>query len=254
MKERNALVIGIRNQESVCTAMAMEIKRAGYNIYATYEDEETFASVSRVAKDFGFRKIFKYDARKDEDLSQLAHTLKTEGILLDILVHGISYSTAAGARLNIPLTQVRWEEFTDAVRVGAFSLVELSGALLDRFREGASILTLSLRWSKTGVPGFNVVGATKAALESMVRGLAQSLGKAKGIRVNGLSPGFVHTHSLSRVGNSLSILEQEKNRSPLKRNVRKEEIASLGISLLTNSSITGMIYTIDCGVTIMDFL
>ena len=94
--------------------------------------------------------------------------------------------------------------------------------------------------------------AIKHREESIVRGLAQSLGKAKRIRVNGLSPGFVHSPSLSKVGNSLLILEREKNRSPLKRNVRKEEIASLGISLLTNSSITGMIYTIDCGVETME--
>lgn len=153
---------------------------------------------------------------------------------------------AAGTTSSPPTsTRRRWYG-------GAFSLVELSGALLDRFATGASILSLSLLWSRVAVPGFNVVGAAKAALESITRGLAQSLGKTKGIKVNGISPGFVLAPSLSKVGNTLAILEREKNRSPLSRNVRKEEIASLAVSLLTNSSITGMIYTIDCGVDIME--
>jgi len=252
MKNKNALIIGIRDEESICCAIAREIKRAGYDIYATYQDEATYEGVKRVADAIGIKKIFPYDARKDEDLQAFAEAVKREGIALDILVHGISYSTASGAKLDLPLVQVTWEEFTDAIRVGAFSLVEVSGRLLDVMKEGASILTISLRWSRVAVPNFNVVCAAKAALESMVRGLAQSLGKAKGIKVNGVSPGFVPTYSLSKVGNSLEILERAKNRSPLKTNVRKEDIASLAVSILENRSTTGMIYPVDTGVDITE--
>ena len=251
MESKNALIVGIRNEESLCYAIASEIKRAGYDIYATYEDEYTYADVSRVAKTMGIKKLFSYDARKDEDLEALASAIKKEGIILDTLVHGISYSTSEGAKPNLPLLDVTWEEFTDAIRVGAFSLAEISGKMLDVFKEGASILAVSLRWSKVAMPGFNVVGATKAALESIIRGLAQSLGSAKNIRVNGIAPGFVSTYSLSRIGNSLEILEQAKEKSPLKTNVRKEDVAGLAVSILENRSVTGMIYQIDAGVDIM---
>lgn len=251
MKDKNALIIGIRNEESLCSAIAAGIKKAGYNLYATYQDETTREGVQRVAEDLGIKKIFKYDARKDEDLESFTTAFKAEGVSLDILVHGISYSTAAGAKLNLPLIRVEWDEFTDAIRVGAFSLVEVSGRLLDVFKEDASILAISLRWSRVAMPNFNVVCAAKAALESIVRGLAQSLGKAKKIKVNGISPGFVPTYSLSKVGRRLEILEQAKARSPLKRNVTKEDVASLSVSILENNSISGMVYTIDTGVEIM---
>jgi enoyl-[acyl-carrier protein] reductase I len=251
MENKNALIVGIRNEESICCAIAKEIKRAGYDIYATYQDETTRESVSRVAEAMGIKKIFPYDARKDEDLEALTTAVKQEGISLDILVHGISYSTAAGAKLDLPLVDVTWEEFTDAIRVGAFSLAEVSGKLLEVLKEEASVLAVTLRWSKVAVPGFNVVGATKAALESIIRGLAQSLGTAKKIKVNGISPGFVNTYSLSKIGNSLDILERAKERSPLKTNVRREDIASLAISILEDASVTGMVYTIDAGVDIM---
>ena len=252
MAERNALIIGIRNSESLCTTIAAEMKRAGYTLYATYQDETTLGGVKEVAGDLGFRKIFKYDARKSEDLDAFVAAFKAEGVMLDALVHGISYSTVSGAKLNLPLVQVGWDEFTDAIRVGAFSLVEVSGQLLDTFNENASVLAVSLRWGRVAVPNFNVVCAAKAALESMVRGLAQSLGKAKKMKVNGISPGFVPTYSLAKVGNTLELLEKAREASPLKTNVRKEDVASLSVSLLENNSISGMIYTIDCGVEIME--
>lgn len=251
MKNKNALIIGIRNEDSICYAIAKEIKKAGYALYATYQDESTYEGVRAIADGLGIRKLFKYDARKDEDLEAFVQAVKDEEIQLDMLVHGISYSTAAGAKLNQPLITVTWEEFTDAIRVGAFSLVEVSGKLLDVMKEGSSILAVSLRWSSAAIPNFNVVCATKACLESIVRGLAQSLGNAKKIKVNGISPGFVPTYSLSKIGNSLEIIEKEKQNSPLKTNVMKEDIANLSVSIMENNSITGMVYTIDTGVKIM---
>ena len=251
MKTKNALIIGIRDEESICTAIATEIKRAGYTLYATYQDESTYDSVSRVANNLGIKKLFAYDARMDADLEAFTAAIRSQGIVLDLLVHGISYSTTSGAKLDLPLVAVGWEEFTDAIRVGAFSLVEVCGRLLDVFSEDASILALSWRWSRVAVPRFNVVGATKAALESIIRGLAQSLGNAKKIRVNGISPGFVGTYSLSKIGNRLDILAQAKEKSPLKTNVRQADIASLAVSILENRSVTGMVYTIDTGVDIM---
>ena len=251
MGKKNALVVGIRDEDSIVSAIAAEIKRAGYDIYATYHNESTYDRVSQVAEAIGIRKLFPYNARKDDDLEALLSAVKKEGITLDALVHGISYSTATGAKLDLPLVDVTWEEFTDAIRVGAFSLVEIAGGLVDVFRRDAAILAITLRWSQIAVPRFNVVGATKAALESIIRGLAQSLGHAKDIRVNGISPGFVSTYSLSKVGNRLEILEQAKAQSPLKVNVRKEDIASLAVSILENRSITGMIYPIDAGASIV---
>jgi enoyl-[acyl-carrier protein] reductase I len=251
MQQKNALVVGIRNADSVCTAIAQEMKRTGYHIYATYQDESTREGVSEVAERIGVEALWPYDARKDEDIDRLAETIRSAGVQFDALIHGISYSTAQGAKLHLPLVDVTWEEFTDAIRVGAFSLVDLSGRLLDNLKEDASLLTITLHWSQFAVPGMNVVGAAKAALESLVRGLAESLGKAKGIRVNAVSPGYLPTYSLSLIGNRLDILERAKDRSPLKATTRMEDVATLAVSLIENRSITGTVYPIDTGAAIM---
>jgi enoyl-[acyl-carrier protein] reductase I len=208
MNQRNVLIVGIRNQDSVCTAIAQEIKRAGYDIYATYQDETVYDSVNSVANSLGIKKLFKYDARKDEDLEQIAQAIKAEGILLDSLVHGLSYRTVPGAKLNQPLLNVSWDEFADAIRVEAFSLVELSGKLLDNFQEGASILAFTNHWSKIAIPNFNLLGSTKAGLESIIRGLAGSLGKFKKIKVNGISARYFDDDSLAQIGDTLAVSAQ----------------------------------------------
>jgi enoyl-[acyl-carrier protein] reductase I len=251
MNEKNALIVGIKTEKSVGTAIAQKLKGAGYNIYATYPDETVYEGVKSVADSLGINKLFKYDARKDEDLEQLAQAVKAEGILLDSLVHGTSYGTLAGANLHQPLLKVSWDEFADAIRVEAFSLVELSGQLLDIFQEGASILALTQRSSQVAIPNFNVLGSAKAGLESIIRGLAESLGKCKKIKVNGISPGYFDSDSLVQLGDSSELLERAKNRSPLKINVTQADLASLALSILENNSITGTIYTIDCGEEII---
>jgi len=248
---KNILIIGIRNEESTCFAIAKALKKKGYDIYATYLNEAAYPDMQRVADELGFKKVYRYDARKDEDLEAFTSALIQDGVKLDGMVHGIAYSAAQGARLGSYVMDMDWEDFADAIRVGAFSLVEVVGRLYDQLNPEASILTLTSRLSKVAVPGFNVVGAAKASLDSIVRGLAEDLGKLKKIRVNALSAGAMATGAFGKLGNTLELLELAKNRSPLKTNVNKDHVGSLAATLLENRSITGTIYPIDCGYDIM---
>ena len=251
MAEKNALIVGIRDENSICYSIAVELKRAGYEIYATYQNESTKESVGRVAEAHSFKETFVYDASTEDDIKSIATALKKKNKFIDIVVHGISYSTHRDTKYNMPLTELSWIEFTEAMKVSAFSLVELSGNLLPVLNKNASIVAISAPWSRIAVPNLNVVCAAKAGLESIIRGLAESLGRAKKVRVNGISPGHVHTYTLSTVGNSLDILEKAKYESPLLTNVRKEDIATMAVSLLENGSVTGMVYSVDAGVGIM---
>ena len=61
-----------------------------------------------------------------------------------------------------------------------------------RARGGGSIMTLSYIAADRAVPGYNVMGVAKSALESIVRYLAWDLGDG-GIRVNAISAGPVRT-------------------------------------------------------------
>jgi len=54
--KKNALIIGIRNQDSICYYIAKELIKNGYDIYATYQ-KETENSVKEIAKDIGIKKF-----------------------------------------------------------------------------------------------------------------------------------------------------------------------------------------------------
>jgi enoyl-[acyl-carrier protein] reductase III len=63
------------------------------------------------------------------------------------------------------------------------------------------------------MPGYGFIGASKAALEALVRALAQELGP-RGIRVNTVSAGVVDTDALAYFPNRDELLENFARRTP----------------------------------------
>jgi enoyl-[acyl-carrier protein] reductase I len=116
----------------------------------------------------------------------------------------------------------------------------------------ASVLTLTYLGGERVIPGYNVMGVAKAALDMSVRYLAQNLGP-RGIRVNALSAGPVKTLASAGIGGFSKILEHMRNRAPLRRNIDQSEVADAAIFLLSNMSrgVTGEILHVDCGYNIM---
>ena len=101
------------------------------------------------------------------------------------------------------------------------------------------------------VPGYNVMGICKAALDSAVKYLAYDLGP-RGIRVNALSAGPLRTLAGRGAGVD-DMLQFYEKVSPMGRNITHEEVGRLGAFLLSETSdgITGEIMHADCGYNIM---
>ena len=101
------------------------------------------------------------------------------------------------------------------------------------------------------MPGYNVMGICKAALDSIVKYLAYDLGP-RGIRVNAVSAGPVRTLAGSAAGVDDMQRLYEKM-APLGRNITHEEVGKTGGFLLSDLSdgITGEILHLDGGYNIM---
>jgi enoyl-[acyl-carrier protein] reductase I len=101
------------------------------------------------------------------------------------------------------------------------------------------------------VPGYNVMGICKAALDAGMRYLAYDLGP-RGIRVNALSAGPLRTLAGRGAGVD-DMLGLYEKMAPLGRNVSHEEVGRTGAFLLSTMSegITGEILHVDCGYNIM---
>lgn len=114
-----------------------------------------------------------------------------------------------------------------------------------------SIVALTSLGSLRVLAGYGIVGASKAALESLVRYLAVEL--APGCRVNAISPGVVDTESLRRFPSAEEILDRAEKNTPAGRLARPEDVADLAAFLLSDEAmmITGQTLVIDGGYSIV---
>jgi enoyl-[acyl-carrier protein] reductase I len=141
--------------------------------------------------------------------------------------------------------------FKMAMEISAYSLIATANAAQEIMNDGGSIATMTYFGGERAVPGYNVMGVCKAALDSIVKYLAFDLGP-RGIRVNALSAGPMRTLAGRGAGvDDMLVLYEQM--SPLQRNMTHEEIGRTGAFLLADmsSGITGEILHVDGGYNIM---
>ena len=115
-------------------------------------------------------------------------------------------------------------------------------------------MTMSYIAADRAVPGYNVMGVAKAALEAIVRYLAWDLGEA-GIRVNAISAGPVRTLAARGIPGFGSMADQAAQRAPLRRDITAEEVADAAVFLASplSASVTGETLFVDAGFHAMGF-
>ena len=122
--------------------------------------------------------------------------------------------------------------FRSALETSAYSLIALAhhahrAGLLQR---GSSVQTLTAIGSQRVIPGYNVMGVAKAALESAVRYLAADLGP-EGIRVNAISAGAVKTAAALGVPGFRDMYHEGERFAPLRAAVTRREVGQLAAFL-----------------------
>jgi enoyl-[acyl-carrier protein] reductase I len=117
---------------------------------------------------------------------------------------------------------------------------------------GGSIMAMSYYGAEKVVPGYNVMGVAKAALEATSRYLAFELGE-HGIRVNTISGGYLRTLASSAVGGVDMMDEAAKTKGPLRRGVEGSDVGKTAVYLASDlgSGVTGENIYVDCGMNIL---
>lgn len=117
--------------------------------------------------------------------------------------------------------------------------------------KGGRIVAVSSIGSNTCLPGYAAVGASKAALEALVRYFAKELAPM-GIKVNAVSGGPVETSALDYFPDKEELLEEWTARTPQGRIARPEELASVVLFLLSDDAawIQGQTIVVDGGLTL----
>lgn len=132
--------------------------------------------------------------------------------------------------------------------------METNAAAFLRLVQSAPSLRSAIAMTSLGsvrvLPGYGIVGASKAALESLVRYLAVEL--APRCRVNAVSAGVIDTDSLRKFPNVDELLNTASTQTPAGRLTAPEDVAALAAFLLSDeaSMITGQTVTIDGGYSL----
>ena len=250
LKDKKIIIMGVRNKWSIAWGIAEACHREGASLIFTYLGDRENADVERLANELGSVDTYKMDVTSDEDIDSFFDIVKNKYGVIHGLVHAVAYARAED--LQDGFINTSREGFALALDISAYSLVAVSRRASALMTEGGSIVTLTYMGSEKVLPGYNVMGVAKAALEAGVRYLAGDLGPM-GIRINAISAGAVKTLSAKGIKDFSSILEHTRQRAPLRKNVGVAEIGNTAVFLLSDmsSGTTGEVIHVDSGMNIM---
>ncbi|AGC67933.1 enoyl-[acyl-carrier-protein] reductase [NADH] FabI [Thermoclostridium stercorarium subsp. stercorarium DSM 8532] len=252
LRNKNILIMGVRNKWSIAWGITMSCLEQDANVILTYRGEREKEAIEKLIEgDYASKiRIYPCDVSSDDEIKALFDQVAKDYGILHGLVHSVAFANTED--LRGAFIDTSREGFLLAMNISAYSLVAVSRFARELMKEGGSIVTLTYNGANRVVPGYNVMGVAKAALESCVRYLAADLGP-QNIRVNAISAGPVKTVSAMGIQNFGSVLEVVEQRAPLKRNVTQKEIGDTAVCLLSEytAGTTGQIIYVDSGFSIM---
>jgi enoyl-[acyl-carrier protein] reductase I len=252
MQGKNAIVFGVANKRSIAWAIAQSLSAAGARLAITYQNERLKQEAHDLIQSLPGAEAFQCDLSNDAEIAQLFSQVKERFGRLDALAHCVAHALAEDLKGDFLNTSR--DGFRLAHDVSVYTLIAVTRAAAPLMTEGGSVVTLSYLGAERVVPGYNVMGVAKAALEATVRYLANSVGPQK-IRVNAISAGPIKTLAARGVGDLGLMMKTHAEHAPLKRNVDVKEVGDTALFLCSDqgSGITGETIYVDCGYNIMGF-
>ncbi len=250
LEGKKGLIVGVANKRSIAWSIAEALHREGARLAFNYQGERLEENVRSLAGELPGSLVLPCDVTKDDEIDALFAKVKEEFGRLDILVHCVAF--ARKEDLEAEFLATSRDGFKTALDISAYSLTALARRAAPLMEGGGSIVALTYLGSVKVVPGYNVMGVAKAALESSIRYLAQDLGK-RSIRVNGISSGPISTLAARGVPGFTRMLQIVRERAPLPRNTEPAEVGDAALFLCSPLArgITGEVIHVDNGYHIM---
>ena len=228
-------------------ATALKLASGGSDVAILYyNSHEEAEAVCELIRGLGRRALaVQADVSQPDSVGEAFAEFKKHFDRVDLLI-----SNAALGVLK-PAMEMTLNHFRRCMETNALALNTLAQNAVPMMSAGGSIISLSSLGSERAIPNYTFIGASKAALEALSRGLAQELGPL-GIRVNCVSAGVVDTDALKHFPNRENLLDEYKVRTPLGPTLSPEQVAD-AIYLLClpeAAMITGHTLFVDGGYAI----
>ena len=247
LKGKTALVTG--GSRGIGRAIAVRLGECGARVAINYvrntaAAEET-AELIRSAG--GEALILRANVGKRDKIDEMFAALREKwGDRLDILV-----SNAASGVIK-PAMELTWHHWDWTMGINAATLLPLTQCAQPMMKAGGCIVAVSSLGALRAIPMYAAVGASKAALESLVRHLAVELA-GQGIRVNAVSAGVVETDALKHFPNRDDIMGNSQIKTPAGRLTEPRDVADVVLFLVSPLArmMIGQTVTVDGGYSIL---
>lgn len=241
-----ALVTGA--SKGIGAGIAKLLGAAGASVVVNYSSDRTGAEkvVSEIVSAGGKAHAVQANVGKQEDVRRLFQETAMALGPIDILVNN------AGVYSFAPLADLEEAEMRRQFETNVFGLLLTCREALSFFPEdGGSIINIGTVGTKLNIPGSVIYTASKGAVDSITRVLANELAPRK-IRVNAVNPGLVITEGTTSAGivPGSDFVEDIMSRTPLGGTGTPQDIGELVMFFASNAArwISGQIVCVSGGM------
>ncbi|MGH9362563.1 MAG: enoyl-[acyl-carrier-protein] reductase FabL [Thermoanaerobaculia bacterium] len=243
---KTALVTG--GSRGIGRAIVRRLAAAGCDLAINYYNSHDLAEdAAREVRDLGRRAVLVPGNVGDpSSVEEVFLALGKEFPRLDFLI-----SNAASGVLR-PAAELTLKHWRWCLETNALALNLLAQRAAPLMPPGGRIVALSSLGAERALPDYAFIGASKAALEALVRSLAVELAP-RGLRVNAVSAGVVDTEALEHFPRRERIAGEFRRRSVAGRLLAPEDVAGVVYLLLLPEAemVCGQTLRVDAGYSII---
>ena len=170
LQGKKALILGLANNKSIAYGIANAFKEQGARLAFNYVGDAIKKRVEPLSEELGGEFTFQCDVTDDAQIQAAADLVKEKWGEVDILVHSVAFANRED--LSGRFLDTSRAGFHLALDISAYSLTGVCRAFEPLLHDGSSVLTMTYHGSTKVIPGYNIMGVAKAALEASVRYLS----------------------------------------------------------------------------------
>ena len=245
---KTALVTGV--SRGIGKAIALRLAGEGCAVVVHFHENRAEADdvAQIVRKNGGTAHVLQADLADVQQAIRLGGQAWEVGGGLDFLVNnaGVSYK-----KHFLDVTETDFDHFDHInFKSTTFLTQTVARQWVAANREGHILTITSVNGIRPGL-GLSVYGASKGALETLMKGVALELAP-HGIRCNTLAVGAVETDLTAAIRQNPDLLKVVNDGIPIGRFGLPDEVAAVAVDLLASGSyVTGATITIDGGLLLM---